>query len=138
MPERLRKHLPVRNVAVKCDGCRSDVLFAGCAYCSIRGCAKKRGIVSSCAECVRYPCIRYLFLKILMTVGGYEKKLPHVRPRQAMCRKMAIDGVDAWLVEQDVHYRCPDCKTHYSWYTQVCDGCGRDLSDLDRFRLPVR
>ncbi len=135
LPEPFRKHLPFGPSPVKCQGCRSDDVFAGCSHCGVRVCAKKRGIVDSCVECERYPCFRYGLLKLISLVMSVEKKLPHAKSRKAQRERMVELRVDPWLAQQDEHWRCPQCQARYSWYANVCPSCGKNLSALDRFAV---
>jgi hypothetical protein len=137
VPEVFQKHLPFGPAKVKCLGCRSDDVFVGCTHCSMRACAKKRGIVNSCAECSRYPCFRFALFRLITVLASLEKKLPHIKTRKAHRLRMVQIGVDRWQVEQDAHWRCPNCGARYSWYATNCPSCQSDLSKLDRFARPA-
>ncbi|RPH36279.1 DUF3795 domain-containing protein [bacterium] len=47
-----------------CDGCRSERLFATCAACEIRRCARVKEL-NSCADCAQFACemLRKIFLE---------------------------------------------------------------------------
>ena len=41
-----------------CGGCKSDTVYAGCSTCSLRHCAREKG-VAHCIDCTDYPCKIY-------------------------------------------------------------------------------
>jgi hypothetical protein len=135
LPQEFQKHLPFGPAPVRCKGCHSDEVFIGCSHCPIRSCARKRGVEGSCVDCARYPCFRYGLVRVVTFLASMEKKLPHLGNRAANRKRMARLGVEQWMKEQDVHWRCPDCRARYSWYARACSSCGRDLSALDRFSV---
>jgi hypothetical protein len=127
LPEEFRRHLPFKPAPVRCHGCRSDTVFAGCAHCPLRVCAKQRGIATVCADCEKYPCLRIKLMGLVVWLFGVEKKLPHQRTKRGNLERIRSIGVAEWLREQDRHWRCPECQTQFSWYRRTCGTCGQDL-----------
>jgi len=109
-------------VTFKCDGCKSGTLFANCASCQIRKCAIDRK-VDYCLDCILYPCT---------LIDGFNKVgslLPHIRNNQDNMERIKESGIKKWLSEQEERWRCPDCKTEFSWYTNKCKKCGKNLTE---------
>ncbi len=97
LPPEFQKNLPVPGKAeIICYGCKSDILFAGCATCPIRKCAKEM-IVDICAECEKYPCKYYKETDIS---GELLKKLPHIKSRNINLNFIRKNGKSAWLTKQ--------------------------------------
>lgn len=49
--------MAIKPENINCDGCLtgSERMFMHCQSCQIRSCCQSKGI-STCAECVEYPC----------------------------------------------------------------------------------
>lgn len=133
LPERFKKHLPIKQKSFVCEGCRSDAVFSGCSICPLRACARKKGDVELCVECKKYPCLRMKILKLVAGLFSLEKKLPHQYMRKDNLERIRDAGLEAWLSEQERQWRCPKCQTPYSWYQSACDSCGTELDSLKGF-----
>jgi hypothetical protein len=131
LPEPMQKHLPgkLKQQPIACHGCRSDTVFAGCAYCPVRSCALKHG-VETCAQCESYPCIRYKLFRIVSWLVSLDKKLPHQKVRLVNLSRLKGVGTSAWRAEQQRQWTCPDCATPFSWYAKACGNCGREVESL--------
>jgi hypothetical protein len=129
LPDRLSKQLPFKPKPIICHGCSSDTVFGGCAYCGLRSCAKKKGSITICTECDRYPCFRFRLIRVAAWLFSLDNKLPHHKTKAGNLARIGLVGLDQWLAEQDAQWRCPDCQTPFSWYRSTCTRCGRDLDD---------
>ncbi len=132
LPPEFRDHLPFGPAPIRCEGCRGETVFVGCTRCPVRACARARRLEGSCASCDRYPCFRYAIMRLIFLLGSLERKLPHLRNRKAAREAMACAGVDRWLADQEARWRCPACGARTSWYARACQGCGKELSGVDR------
>ena len=106
---------------IACDGCKSEVLYAGCRICPFRDCSVKKGI-AHCVECADYPCKKYKQWK------SAARFLPHVGEAALSLEGIKRDGVDGWLEAQQKRWSCPDCGEPFSWYAAECGKCGRRLA----------
>lgn len=107
-------------VSYKCEGCKSDKLFVNCASCPIRKCAIDNR-VDHCLDCPSYPCA------LTGNLHRAESFLPHLKTCDENMRRIKDTGTSKWLSEQEDKWRCPECKTPFSWYTGTCKNCGKDL-----------
>jgi hypothetical protein len=107
----------------KCNGCKSDTLFVNCAVCEIRKCAVN-STIEHCIDCNKYPC------KLIIESRKVEPLLPHFRNNHSNMESIRNVGITQWLSEQERKWRCPDCKTGFSWYTRKCRNCGKDLREF--------
>jgi hypothetical protein len=117
------------GLPLKCHGCKSDNLFVNCSQCKIRACAKDKG-VERCLVCKDFPCGQFdvdQFKNVL-------DSLPHLKTIQKNLATIANDGVDAWLAEHDKQWKCPNCKTDFSWYTDTCSECSTDLTEIKGYK----
>ena len=124
-----------------CGGCKSGTVYAGCSTCTLRRCAREKGI-AHCVDCADYPCRMYRAWQ------SVAKFLPHAREAPFSLETIKRDGVDSWLAAQKKRWSCPDCGSPFSWYAPKCHQCGRRLSPnayemsgwrklLCRFVLPM-
>ena len=67
-----------------CGGCKSDTVYAGCSTCSLRRCAREKGI-AHCVDCTDYPC------KIYSKWQSVAKYLPH--SREAVSKAQLFHGM---------------------------------------------
>ncbi len=112
----------VPDSELRCNGCKSDAVYAGCRICKLRHCAIQRG-VAHCVECKDYPCATY---------KGWQRSsrfLPHVAQSGRNLDVVRRDGVDQWLASQRKHWSCPQCAASFSWYASECQKCGRSLAN---------
>jgi hypothetical protein len=131
--------VPKKELA--CGGCKSDTVYAGCSTCSLRRCARERGI-AHCVDCGDYPC------KMYSKWQSVAKFLPHTCNAASSLEAIKRDGIAPWLAAQKKRWSCPDCGTPFSWYATECRKCGRGLASetyeisgwrklLCRFVLPM-
>jgi hypothetical protein len=99
----------------------------------MRACAKRKG-VETCAQCERFPCIRYRLFRVVSWLLSIEKKLPHQKVRMGNLARIGCIGTDAWLQEQGQRWACPECATPFSWYAKNCSQCGREVESLKDFK----
>ncbi len=104
-----------------CGGCKSHSVYAGCRTCSLRPCAREKGI-AHCADCADYPCALYRRWQSVARLVG------HMRDAPPSLEAIKRDGVDTWLAAQKQRWSCPDCGAPFSWYARDCHQCGRKLS----------
>jgi hypothetical protein len=124
-----------------CSGCKSNIVYAGCSTCSLRRCAREKG-VAHCIDCADYPC------KMYSNWQSVAKFLPHTHEAAPSLEAIKRDGVAPWLAMQKKRWSCPDCGSPFSWYALECYNCGRRLASeafalsgwrklLCRFVLPM-
>ena len=105
---------------LECHGCKSDQLFVNCSVCKIRECARQKGI-EHCIDCDHYPCDQTLAMKKNVSL------LQHVEENHSNMVTIQAVGVDQWLSNQQNRWKCPQCKTSFSWYSDKCNSCGTNL-----------
>jgi len=113
----------------KCNGCKSNIQFVNCSVCQIRKCAIEKN-VEHCIDCPKYPCDQILGSKTSSFL------LPHLKSNHANMEKIIKVGIAQWLSDQEEKWKCPSCKTSYSWYTRKCMNCGAKLKDHS-FRFSI-
>jgi hypothetical protein len=126
-PGRIRNFLAFQKVpynekdlSLECGGCKSDRVFVNCRGCAMRKCAIEKQ-VEHCSDCDAYPCATYREWKNIQIM------LPHLKETDGNLETIRRDGVQAWLAGQEKRWACPGCGTSFSWYTETCGTCGRDL-----------
>lgn len=134
LPARYREKLP-RKGPVVCEGCTSDTVYAGCAVCPIRKCARTMTGIQTCLDCLRYPCFRHSLVRLAWWLARLERKLPHLQEVRRNQEEIRRRGLAGWLEDQDLLWRCPACGERFTWYQAHC-GCGADLTPVRRFPLP--
>jgi len=110
-----------------CGGCKSGTVYAGCNTCTLRRCAREKG-VAYCADCADYPCKMY---------GAWQaaaKFLPHAREAVSNLEAIKRDSAGPWLAAQKKRWSCLGCGTPFSWYAPECNKCGRSLTS-EAYRL---
>ena len=114
-----------KGLELKCNGCKTDTVFTNCANCKIRSCAINKN-VERCIDCNNFPCNMFS----IDEHNNMLVKLPHLKgiPENLMTIKKV--GANQWLAEQDKQWKCPECKTEFSWYTSNCSKCGKDLEEI--------
>jgi hypothetical protein len=112
-------NLPKEEFA--CGGCKSDSVYAGCATCSLRHCAREKR-VERCVSCADYPC------KMYSKWQSVAKLLPHISGAASSLEAIKRDGLDPWLAAQQRRWSCPDCGSSFSWYAPACYNCGLSLA----------
>ena len=130
LPLTMQRHLPVpKDTPVVCYGCRSDTVFGGCAKCPIRKCARARGNIGSCPECSRFPCLKLRVVWLVWLVGGFYRRLPHLKATGPNLKRLWRVGTSRWLEEQRQEWTCSHCRTPLTWYTKESHRCPPARSD---------
>ncbi|MRR18545.1 MAG: DUF3795 domain-containing protein, partial [Deltaproteobacteria bacterium] len=114
------KSVPKEELA--CGGCKSDNIYAGCGTCSLRQCARGKG-VEHCIDCADYPCRSYSKWQ-----SSANFIVPHSREAAASLELIKREGITSWLGAQKKRWSCPDCGLPFSWYAPECCNCGRKLA----------
>lgn len=122
LPGPLRDNIGKADII--CRGCSSDTVFAGCAGCKVRECARERG-VKACVECRDFPCQRVEALRAL--IPGVRGKLPHTASIFGDAETAKNLGYEAWAEAQRARWHCRDCGAPFTWYQDRCRVCGTDL-----------
>ena len=122
---------------LKCHGCKTDMVFqgaaefGGCSRCQIRACAREKG-VERCLSCPDFPCQNFNpdtdIAKYLID------KLPHMSVIADNLQTILNEGASRWLELQEAQWKCPECRTDYTWYATHCSNCGKDLGDRKPYR----
>jgi hypothetical protein len=113
---------------MKCGGCKSDTVYGGCRTCSLRDCAKGRG-VERCTDCFDFPCAAYQKWQTSSNL------LPHVREAALNVEVIRKNGAEAWLDAERTKWRCPSCGGRSSWYAVACAECGKNLENTYRLNF---
>ena len=117
------------GLELKCHGCKTDQVFAGCSMCKMRECAIGKK-VERCLECSDFPCSQFN-----MEEHKYiSSKLPHLKTIVDNLAVIGNIGVDQWLEDQGKLWKCPECQTEYTWYADYCIKCGKDLKEIKGFK----
>ena len=106
-----------------CVGCR--IRSKNCAFIK-RDCPKKVGKqLSSCSECGDMPCRRLAHLD--------QRYQEHYGMSMGENLKEIKDkGMDEFLKDQEVKYRCPKCGDVVSVHDGRCYACGYKSLDIGR------
>ncbi|MCJ7526440.1 MAG: DUF3795 domain-containing protein [Candidatus Aminicenantes bacterium] len=121
MPEQFKK--VIKEADLVCHGCQSDTVFAGCRICPILKCAKRKG-VENCALCAKYPCFLIKMMHIVVRLRKLDKKLPHTAARKPNLEFIRQNGLEKFLSEQELAWKCPQCGARLTWYLEQC-ACGK-------------
>lgn len=99
---------------IRCEGCGSKDRFPLTKGCIYRKCAKGRGL-EACAFCQEYPCesISEYYAEVLD--GDKEHLENSARMKEA--------GIDVWLDDMDVKWRCKHCDSKIAKGAKVCRIC---------------
>jgi hypothetical protein len=123
LPPTLQRHLPVpASTPVVCHGCKSDIVFGGCAKCVIRNCARIKG-VENCAACRRFPCLRFRLQRWVWKFGGFYRRLPHLLTADPNLKEIQAHGQARWLESQQARWTCSHCGSRLTWHTKVTHNC---------------
>ncbi|MDN7026125.1 DUF3795 domain-containing protein [Methanoculleus sp. FWC-SCC1] len=103
----------------RCPGCRAgdaSRLRPSCARCTIRNCEDRTG--DYCFDCANYPCPRLKRLDKRYTTKyrmSMLENLCEIRER----------GIAAFVEQEEVRRRCPQCGHILSVHRDRCLHCGR-------------
>ena len=117
------------GLELKCHGCKTEQVFAGCSICKMRKCARDKKL-ERCLECGDFPCDQYNMDEHEFLSG----KLPHVKLIIDNINDIKNLGAQQWLESQGRFWQCPDCHTEFTWYAVNCSKCGRPLEELKGFK----
>ncbi len=117
------------GLELKCCGCKSDTVFSNCVNCQIRYCAADKK-VEHCIECKEYPCS----LLSPDNLKYMTDRVPHVCLTSQGLLAIQEVGLDQWLADQAIKWKCPECQTDFSWYTAQCSKCGKDLRGIKGYK----
>lgn len=127
LPSELRNHPVIaKNSEIKCYGCKTDTVFAGCSKCLIRKCARNKVGIETCLDCRSYPCWRFKITALIRKVLNLETKLPHLKDINFNLEVIRNNGMKFWLEEQDRKWQCPHCGKRLSWYNASCIDCNNN------------
>ncbi len=109
---------PLEDKEIKCQGCKSELVFENFRGCQIRSCAKSKGI-EFCNTCSDFPC----------------EKIKSFQNRNVAHHNVAIQsleiikerGFQEWLKQQKEQWLCSNCGYPFSWYEENCIHCGTQL-----------
>ncbi len=104
----------------ECRGCRSESTAGWCAECTLKDCARKKGI-EFCHLCAEYPCDS---LKGFASHPDY----PYHREIFGYLEAIKSRGRDAWLGEMKKRWSCAACGREASWWDLSCEKCGAALN----------
>ncbi|MCL7452055.1 MAG: DUF3795 domain-containing protein [Anaerolineae bacterium] len=105
-----------RPEQIRCEGCRGPEEYRWSPRCAIAGCVAERGH-TFCFECAQFAC------EDLAAFSADRLDLPI-----SNLRRMAEVGLEAWLAEQEVRWRCPACHHPVDIYSRACRTCGAELT----------
>jgi len=102
---------------IHCDGCKSDDVIFWCRQCRIKDCAVGKSL-QFCSDCSDFPC---------QLILEFEHSRPHHEGVIQELRRIRESGIDGWLIEQDMKWRCPSCGHRTTYYDRTCSKCGSSL-----------
>jgi predicted RNA-binding Zn-ribbon protein involved in translation (DUF1610 family) len=121
--DELSKELGVPRDRIRCNGCSSphEEQWVNCQDCHFKQCQRRRGI-ENCAQCGDFEtCPDY---KGAVKFTEYRGE----NMREGVRRIAAGEG-EAWLLEQEQRWSCPECGHSLMWYDNNCRGCGKKVKD---------
>jgi hypothetical protein len=101
---------------IRCHGCKSAVVSGWCSICTLKQCARSKGL-EFCDACDQYPCTD-LQAFIDDPLYPYHQLVPQD------LKTIRQKGLEVWLTEQDARWRCPACGNKHSWHDTICPVCG--------------
>jgi len=118
LPAALADH--IEKGEIRCHGCKTDDVFAGCRKCGIRACAREKG-VEFCFECGGYPCDRTEGM--IQALERISEVMPHTKAIISNLAHIERKGRSAWIREQQEFWSCPRCGSRITWYQRSCGEC---------------
>jgi hypothetical protein len=100
---------------IRCEGGRGPPDRHWSPECPILACTRERG-VTFCPECASFPC------DDLSAFSVDHRDIP-----VANLRRLAEVGLQAWLAEQEYHWRRPGYGKPVNIYSDTCRACGSEL-----------
>ena len=99
-----------------CDGCLSGGRLASfCRECAIRDSATDKTKTRRCSECAELGCDRI--------TGFNNDGIPHHGEVLENLRQLREMGIEDWTKHEENRWRCPKCRTMFSWYDPECQKC---------------
>jgi hypothetical protein len=109
---------PLDGKEIKCNGCKSELVFENCRGCRIRSCAQSKD-VKFCNVCSEFPCENIKRLE--------NTNLPHLKVAIHSLDIIKEIGIQEWLIKQKERWLCSNCNYPFSWYEKQCVRCGVKL-----------
>lgn len=108
-----------------CHGCKSDQIDSRryCATCSIKACARDRGL-EICIECPDLENCDLLQKFII------DEKWPYHQGVMKNMELIQFEGLARWLEMQQQRWRCGKCDTVHSWWDETCPYCRATVSSF--------
>jgi len=106
----------------QCYGCKSEKPSGFCKTCGIKSCAENRGF-DFCIQCIQLPTCD------LMRTFVDDSQYPYGQCVLKNMETIRAIGVENWLDQQDIRWRCENCGTSHSWYHITCLQCGRPVAN---------
>jgi len=105
-----------------CDGCLGGGRLASfCRKCAIRESAMSKAKTQRCSECTEFACSR-------ITDFNNDGMLHHAEVLDNL-RQLGTMGIANWTKHEEDRWRCPKCRTMFSWYEPECSKCKTPRSD---------
>jgi len=99
-----------------CDGCLGGGRLATfCRKCAIRESATDKTRTRRCSECAEFSCSR-------ITDFNNDGILHHAEVLDNL-RQLRAMGIENWTKHEENRWRCPKCRSMFSWYDPECPKC---------------
>lgn len=130
--EQLASRFGLSPDEMRCEGCRSEVLFAHCRKCDFRECTQSKGI-ENCEDCSEWPCEK---------LKNFQTQMPHRAELFESSEYRKANGLEAWFAKMEKDYSCKACGVINSAYNVKCKQCGampgndfigRNLETIEEF-----
>lgn len=78
-----------------------------------------------CIECPEFPCQKH---KAKLSASHPEDpRFAYRRETVPNLERVQEVGVDVWMGEQDIRWRCPECNGRVAFYHYACMECGHEV-----------
>ncbi len=111
----------------RCLGCRSEVNGSWCAQCSLKRCAREKG-VEFCDRCGEFPCPDWIAFRD-------DPRYPYHVEATDHLRTVAERGEDAWIRLMERKWTCAVCGARADWWSRTCSRCGKKMPGFERPEL---
>ena len=115
--DRLAEQRNMTPEELECYGCKSGKSSKYCTTCSIKQCAREKGL-EFCFQCETYPC---------EALRSFQQAHPHKRSIFRNLQTIQEQGVEQWIEAQRQRWNCANCGTRFAYYDEVCKKCGQTL-----------
>jgi len=116
--EQMAKDWEAEISDLKCSGCKTELTAIFCTSCAMRICAREKQL-EFCYQCDEYPCEKITEFR--------NDKAPHHSAVFSNQENIKKKGLEPWLIAEKARWSCPDCGTRFSWYTDTCSKCNKEL-----------